>query len=181
MATGPCWERRLRTTATHVVAESGRDDAFRIRRQRATPLAPRSGTAPAAGRLRMMGGAGARADAHGAAGKAGGGRTVRALHSADLHFDPPRRSVAELLPLVLDTARERQVALLLLAGDIFDHGRVGEEEVELFLALLAAEGPDLQVALLPGNHDVSIFQGVSRSVPPNVSAGPLPLPASRKV
>ena len=162
MATGPCWERRLRVTATHVVAESGRDDAFRIRRQRAAPLAPRSGTAPAAGQT-------------------GGGRTVRALHSADLHFDPPRRSVAELLPLVLDTAREQQVALLLLAGDIFDHGRVGEEEVELFLALLAAEGPDLQVALLPGNHDVSIFQGVSRSVPPNVSAGPLPLPASRKV
>ena len=34
----------------------------------------------------------------------GGAASLRVLHTADLHFDPPHRRVEELLPLVLKAA-----------------------------------------------------------------------------
>jgi hypothetical protein len=95
---------------------------------------------------------------------------VRALHTADLHFDPPRRAVADLLPCVLDEARRQRCELLLLAGDIFDHGGVPAAEVAAFFALLGAAAGWLAVVLLPGNHDVGVFGAPGAPVqPPNVA------------
>jgi hypothetical protein len=102
---------------------------------------------------------------------------LRALHTADLHFDPASgRSVAELLPLILDAARDEGCSLLLLAGDVFDNGRVSEGEVLLFLSMLQAAGENdgLQAVLLPGNHDVDIFgasnsDAVRRAIPASVT------------
>ena len=110
----------------------------------------------------------------GTGGPEDGAASLRVLHTADLHFDPPHRRVEELLPLVLEAAEAEGASLLLLAGDIFEHGRVPEAEVALFLELLGAR-PGLSVALLPGNHDVGIFAEVPGSgrevppIPPNVT------------
>lgn len=89
-------------------------------------------------------------------------RAVRLIHSSDVHVEdagphaPPRRGAAgiEGLAAVLRTARVLRADLVLLAGDTFDHARIGGAMLGRAAALIAAAG--LPVVLLPGNHDAAL-------------------------
>jgi DNA repair exonuclease SbcCD nuclease subunit len=89
-------------------------------------------------------------------------REVRLLHSSDLHVEdagphaPPRGDVAGIagLAAVLAAARELRADVVLLAGDTFDHVRIGDATLARATALIAAAG--MPVVLLPGNHDPTL-------------------------
>lgn len=89
-------------------------------------------------------------------------RPLRLLHTSDVHLGPAgrepqdgRRHVHECVcpvDVMEHLAKEHEVDLVLVAGDLFDHARVSEAHVEETFARLAAL--PAEVALLPGNHDV---------------------------
>jgi len=95
---------------------------------------------------------------------------IRILHTADLHLDSPfsglspekarerRRELRELPNRLADLAAERQVQLVLLAGDLFDGERVFPETVEQTAAALGRMG--CPVFISPGNHDYYRLGGV---------------------
>lgn len=90
---------------------------------------------------------------------------IRILHTADLHLDgsftslgnrAPQRQAdfLETFERIVDLAVEKQVHLLLIAGDLFDHPRPGPRslgKVQAGLQRLAARG--IQPVVLPGTHD----------------------------
>ncbi len=88
--------------------------------------------------------------------------TVRLVHSSDLHVEdagphaPPRRGATGIagLAAVLDTARAVRADAVLLAGDTFDHARIGGTMLARAAALIAEAGRP--VVLLPGNHDAAL-------------------------
>lgn len=89
--------------------------------------------------------------------------TIKMLHAADLHLDSPfdglpeakaaqrRIEQRELLGRIADLARDNQVDLVLLAGDLLDsdsaYGETAEELVRTLAAIPA------EVIISPGNHD----------------------------
>lgn len=85
------------------------------------------------------------------------------LHAADLHLDSPFRSLPpreaqarradqrQTLDALRDLALERQVGLVLLAGDLFDSQEVYPETLEA-LARTLGQMP-CPVCIAPGNHD----------------------------
>jgi len=93
-------------------------------------------------------------------------RAVRLIHSSDLHVEdagphaPPRRGATGIagLAAVLATARAEQADAVLLAGDTFDHARVGGAMLARAAALIADAGRP--VVLLPGNHDAALPDGL---------------------
>lgn len=88
---------------------------------------------------------------------------IKLLHTADLHLDRPflglgQRRLARRAEMrarfeeILALAREREVAALLIAGDLFDRPTAESGLwVKSNLANLAARGT--RVFLIPGNHD----------------------------
>ena len=84
-------------------------------------------------------------------------RSLRALHTADVHLDndsygPEHREKGRLVfRRIVDRALEDEVDLLLIAGDLFDHNRVPDASV----AFVRTELDRLRqpVVILPGNHD----------------------------
>lgn len=89
-------------------------------------------------------------------------RAVRLVHSSDLHIEdagphaPPGRGAAGIagLAAVLATARALDADAVLLAGDTFDHGRIGGAMLARAAGLIAQAGRP--VVLLPGNHDAAL-------------------------
>jgi len=90
-------------------------------------------------------------------------RTLRVLHTADVHLGSDGYGTAEeqvahrerhrrALSRVVDRALADRVDLVLIAGDLFDHNRVPDDEVAFAAAQLARLRQP--VVLLPGNHDV---------------------------
>jgi exonuclease SbcD len=76
--------------------------------------------------------------------------TLRLLHTSDVHLsDGPDSS--RFLRWVVDTAVTRQVDVLLIAGDLFDHSRVAPATVEGAIEQLARLPQP--VVIIPGNHD----------------------------
>lgn len=85
------------------------------------------------------------------------------LHAADLHLDSPFRSLPpreaqerrsgqrKTLEALRDLALERQVDLVLLAGDLFDSAQVYPETLEALSRSLGAL--PCPVCVAPGNHD----------------------------
>lgn len=78
------------------------------------------------------------------------------LHTSDLHLGSDDRPEQALqgFDAILDIARRSSVDALLIAGDLFDGGRVPEELVAYALAALAGLG--CPVVVLPGNHDTPL-------------------------
>jgi DNA repair exonuclease SbcCD nuclease subunit len=64
---------------------------------------------------------------------------------------------------VVDTALATRADAILLAGDVFDHNRVRDDEIELFLRQLG-RFPNPSV-ILPGNHDCYDDRSVYRRAP----------------
>lgn len=94
---------------------------------------------------------------------------IRILHTADLHLDSPLRSLALrdaglrdrvanatriALGRIVETAIDREVAAVLIAGDLFD-GRERSAHTAAFLlhALDRLRGHGIRVFLIRGNHD----------------------------
>ena len=79
---------------------------------------------------------------------------VRLIHTSDLHLgDDMGHPLADgALRAVLDSVSRLGGDMLLLVGDVFDHGRVPDSVLESFLEEI---GRITQPAvLLPGNHDL---------------------------
>jgi DNA repair exonuclease SbcCD nuclease subunit len=89
-------------------------------------------------------------------------RPLRVLHTADVHLDSDgygradeqaahRERGRRIWSRIVDLALADRVDLLLIAGDLFDHNRVGDETV----AFVRRELDRLSqpVVILPGNHD----------------------------
>lgn len=88
---------------------------------------------------------------------------MRSLHAADFHLDHPfaalppekaalrRREGRELLHRLAQLAREEQVDLVLLAGDLFDGREVYRETLTTLKQTLASI--PARVLIAPGNHD----------------------------
>lgn len=88
---------------------------------------------------------------------------IRFLHAADLHLGAPfsaltpekaaqrRREQLALVGRMFELANAQGCDLVLLAGDIFDAGRVGADTVEAFQRACAACRAEIFIA--PGNHD----------------------------
>ncbi len=98
---------------------------------------------------------------------------LRVLHTSDTHLDanhterdgywPARRLLMnDAFSRVVDIAMGESVDALVLAGDIFDHRRPGQEAVEFLIAELRRFGRP--AILLPGNHDAYEDGSVFRTV-----------------
>jgi exonuclease SbcD len=89
---------------------------------------------------------------------------VRLLHTSDVHVAGDEPSIAGLRSVV-DTALERAVDVVLIAGDLFDSARVPDPAVEETLEQLARL--TMPVVVIPGNHDCvdqgSIYRRVDLS------------------
>jgi len=84
-------------------------------------------------------------------------RRVRLLHTSDVHLDndiggPGDESVPQLgFMHVIDTARELEVDMVLLAGDLFDHNRIREPCLDFVHYQLGRL--DCPLVMVTGNHD----------------------------
>ena len=88
----------------------------------------------------------------------------RFLHTADwqlglrLNYVPGdhgaslRRQRFQTVERIAEVAHDRQVEVVLVAGDVFDANSVGNDTIQLTLDALQSFG-DIPVVLLPGNHD----------------------------
>ncbi len=75
---------------------------------------------------------------------------IRILHTSDIHIAGDNPSI-EGLRAVVAKALELDVDIVLVAGDLFDSSRVGDEAVDLTLSELKRFGRP--VVVIPGNHD----------------------------
>ena len=75
------------------------------------------------------------------------------LHAADFHLDSPFHALPpeQAAERLADTARQAQVDLVFLAGDLFDGQRARPETVQALYQVL--EELEAEVFLSPGNHD----------------------------
>ena len=88
-------------------------------------------------------------------------RRVKLVHTSDVHLDARIRTDVEdgfrnaaerAFARVIDVALAEEADLLLIVGDLFDHGRVTEQDFEFVREQLRRLC--CPVVLLPGNHDV---------------------------
>ena len=89
-------------------------------------------------------------------------RPLRLVHTSDVHLgaysasprgreEPRRRRLEAGFEAVIDLARGTDADVLLIAGDFFDHARIGPEVAE-FAAEQINRFPG-ETVILPGNHD----------------------------
>lgn len=88
---------------------------------------------------------------------------IKILHCADLHIGAElsalgayaagrRAEILNTLGKIVSLCRDRQIRLLMIAGDLFDSNAVPEETVRSVRSLLRSI-PNTKVAIVPGNHD----------------------------
>lgn len=106
---------------------------------------------------------------------------MKILHIADVHLDSPfsscdpkqsekkRAELRENFASVLRKAKEAEVSLVLIAGDLFDYGFVTKKTADMLVTLFS-NMPEVKIVISPGNHDAYIKGGVYRSIdfPENV-------------
>lgn len=89
------------------------------------------------------------------------GTRLKVVHTSDVHLDSDafsgrereaaRRRLETAFAGVLETVRRERANLFLVAGDLFDSGRVGRAAIDFALEQLSRS--PCPVVLLPGNHD----------------------------
>jgi DNA repair exonuclease SbcCD nuclease subunit len=88
---------------------------------------------------------------------------IKLLHTADLQLgmkaedasdcgERQRAARFEALQRMVEVARDEEVGLILIAGDMFEHNQVGTRTVSRAVQLLQDAAP-IPVFILPGNHD----------------------------
>ena len=95
-------------------------------------------------------------------------RALKLLHTSDVHLGDGGPSAQPALRAVVDLGLRLQADALLIAGDLFDHSRVGPEVTDAFLD--QAKRFERPVIVLPGNHDcldeLSVYHKQGFSVTP---------------
>lgn len=98
---------------------------------------------------------------------------IRLIHTSDIHLgDEAGHPLAEeAFQAVVEAVPRLAGDALLLVGDIFDNGRVGNDVLDHFLEVVGRL--DVPAVLLPGNHDLydddSIYlRGPFQHPPPNL-------------
>lgn len=97
-------------------------------------------------------------------------RPVRLLHTSDLHVgtDIYPEEAFRGFEAVLSQAKLIEADAILIAGDLFDHGRVSVETVDRVMNGLDSAG--VPVVVLPGNHDTILTSdNWDRATPDNVT------------
>lgn len=91
-------------------------------------------------------------------------RKVKIVHTADLHFDTPfnevddkqrainKEELKEVFKNIINFCKEKQVDILLLAGDIFDNLTLSGETIH-FIENVFNDIKETRVFISPGNHD----------------------------
>ena len=75
----------------------------------------------------------------------------RILHTSDWHFRRLDDSVRPCLAALVDLASKAKVDLVIVAGDLFDYNRVGDNLVSFVIEQL--DSLPVPTFILPGNHD----------------------------
>lgn len=81
-------------------------------------------------------------------------KSIKLLHTSDLHLGMNKGKELEGLPAVTKFAMEQQVDLMIIAGDLFDHSRISDDIAETAAEQLQAIG--CPIVILAGNHDCLI-------------------------
>ena len=111
-------------------------------------------------------------------------RPIKILHCADVHIGASesflgtlsaRRRTETLLTFekILDTALEKEVDIVLIAGDLFDSNKIEKEFAERVFAAIARIAP-IPVVIAAGNHDPLTADSpfTTRRLPENVHIFP---------
>lgn len=91
----------------------------------------------------------------------GDANALEIFHCSDIHLDDEARHASALregFTAVLARARELQPDIVLIAGDLFDSNRIPDSTVTFAMAEI--EALRMPVALIPGNHDCMVPDGV---------------------
>jgi len=108
---------------------------------------------------------------------------VKILHTADIHLglkfsglgrsgDRLRAHLKKTFMKIIDLALERNIDILLIAGDLFNSNQVSKATLGFALGEISRLGK-IQVCLIPGTHDCydnsSIYRNIDPgSIPPNL-------------
>ncbi|RCX16072.1 DNA repair exonuclease SbcCD nuclease subunit [Anaerobacterium chartisolvens] len=92
-------------------------------------------------------------------------KSVKFLHCADMHLDAPftslasyekvqlrQRDLKEVFKRIIDAARDENVDILLVSGDLYEHNYVKKSTVELINDAFSSI-KHIKVFIAPGNHD----------------------------
>lgn len=106
---------------------------------------------------------------------------IRFIHAADLHLDTPFSGLAQISPTlakklrqapfeslaqIVNTALEKQVDFVLLAGDLYNTQRVNIKAQSLFIEQLTRlDQAEIPVFLIRGNHDYITEASKSLTLP----------------
>ena len=94
-----------------------------------------------------------------------GKRQIRIIHTADWHlgqhfFEYDRRTEhARFLAWLKNVLKDRQVDVLLIAGDVFNSPNPSADSQKMyytFLRKITHENPELQMIIIAGNHDSAV-------------------------
>ncbi len=86
----------------------------------------------------------------------------RILHTSDFHFGSLRDKACYSLGALVDLAIKIKVDLVIVAGDLFDHNRVGDDVVSFVVEQL--QPLSVPIFILPGNHDCLLPESVYHRV-----------------
>ncbi|HHW23275.1 MAG TPA: DNA repair exonuclease [Clostridiaceae bacterium] len=91
-------------------------------------------------------------------------KTLKFIHCADLHLDAPfketgtgtyadtrRKDIREAFSNILDRVKTENAQMLLICGDLYEHGTVGKSTLDWLYMVLSGAG--VPVLIIPGNHD----------------------------
>lgn len=105
---------------------------------------------------------------------------LKFLHCADIHIDMPfaslgsgtdkssirRQDLKETFKKVIELARLENVDLLLICGDLYEHGYVRKSSIN-FINDCFKSIPEVKVFIVPGNHDPNILNSYYQNYPWN--------------
>ncbi len=105
---------------------------------------------------------------------------IKVLHCADIHLDSPfvsktpeqsalmRRELKKSFLSLINTVKNENIDVVIMAGDIFDNSYVSADTAQFFKDAVS-EVPNVKFVISPGNHDPICDGGVySGSFPGNV-------------
>ena len=82
---------------------------------------------------------------------------MKILHTADLHLQEKNPETMKTLELILTLAKNQNVDLLTIAGDLFDSPQDAENLRTRIRRLFS--NLDFPIIAIPGNHDERVFKG----------------------
>lgn len=106
---------------------------------------------------------------------------MKIIHTSDIHLDSPltsrlsadkvkerRRELLSNLSRMVSEARTLGAEAIIIAGDLFDSGKVSGRAMTAALDIIA-EARDISFYYLPGNHEGDAIARSGRSIPENLN------------